>query len=678
MHGFTLMLKHTKLVFLLIVLTLHLLGCSYDGSNFVRNSNLSSGSGPKTAAELKKYQDPEELYRALRDLAHGKIKGNITIADLLAYQGGSPKQILDRPMSNDKNLSLVHKAAEEGDVKLLNALLDAAPDYDVNAAIEVNQFELSQSPLQHAVNKGFLTVVELLLKHGAHPSKGSYYKIGQRWYYSALATSAKIDNEAGTPIFRALLKNFAQGLNSEYERDKAREEIISILSNKDICDAKRAQEKLEHVLDSGFFKASTENKTLDNLYNIILDCKKNQDIFSTVAKAAIKYANEGIGKTKVRQHFKCQKEFHAYLSTAFIQEIEEKEKNRRSKIASPSFSTLDNHPNDNSVLLNDIQIKDVDDAITSYEKGKELPPEWQNAKIKKFPSKKRVYGIFDGPNGIGNVVIKIGPACIIENYEPAKNIILNNHLDRLVLPRTVAFDNKWLNKRFLIEEMLDIGTGGHREQQIAYEKYYEKIDGGNEDLKNEFGELFRQLAIFVEKSGFYNLNYGDLPLMNDGTIRIALVDLDFGRIIRESLKKILIPEDFESVVHPIYFDEINYKYELDEEIDRLNIQEAKRFKEHERAYFKWLKANDKIDDKKVEFRLPSILDENPFDKSDIEELNKLYEKGIIFDYAVTLSRRRNIEKKNISSYVLEALKNEGQIFDFGSGKTKGLTFNIYP
>lgn len=108
-----------------------------------------------------------------------------------------------------------------------------------------------------------------------------------------------------------------------------------------------------------------------------------------------------------------------------------------------------------------------------------------------------------------------------ENMVKAKEICVANELGLLIIPHakklTVNADGN--DYAFIVEESLDLNPN-----ESAHKEFYHKYS-------TELNETARQLAIFVAKTGFNDVTWRNIPILNEaqefqGSRRVALIDLE--------------------------------------------------------------------------------------------------------------------------------------------------------
>lgn len=139
--------------------------------------------------------------------------------------------------------------------------------------------------------------------------------------------------------------------------------------------------------------------------------------------------------------------------------------------------------------------------------------------------------------GSPNFVFKMAPRTILRgtthmtpkeisdlrfsNMIKAKEICLVNQLGNLLVPHA---------------KKIEVNAGGHQYTLIVEEALdFNPHDGAQEELyhqySDELNETARQLATFVAKTGFNDVNWRNIPLLNEeerflGNRRVALIDLE--------------------------------------------------------------------------------------------------------------------------------------------------------
>jgi hypothetical protein len=108
-----------------------------------------------------------------------------------------------------------------------------------------------------------------------------------------------------------------------------------------------------------------------------------------------------------------------------------------------------------------------------------------------------------------------------QNMMTAMKICRVNNLNLLVIPHAKQFKLKASGKShlFIVEEFIDLNPD-IKMQQHYYHKNTECLD-----------ETIKQLAVFILKTGFFDVKYDNIPLINEkagfqGYRRVALIDLE--------------------------------------------------------------------------------------------------------------------------------------------------------
>jgi hypothetical protein len=108
-----------------------------------------------------------------------------------------------------------------------------------------------------------------------------------------------------------------------------------------------------------------------------------------------------------------------------------------------------------------------------------------------------------------------------DNMVKAKEVCLANDLGLLIIPHAKKFDVEasGITYTLIAEESLDFDPN-----ESAHEELYHKYS-------TELNETARQLAIFVAKTGFNDVTWRNIPLLNEsfgfhGPRRVALIDLE--------------------------------------------------------------------------------------------------------------------------------------------------------
>lgn len=108
-----------------------------------------------------------------------------------------------------------------------------------------------------------------------------------------------------------------------------------------------------------------------------------------------------------------------------------------------------------------------------------------------------------------------------ENMVKAKKVCMANELDLLIIPhaKKLTVNAEGSNHVFIIEECLDINPN-----ESAHEEFYHKYS-------TELNETARQLATFVAKTGFKDVTWRNIPIINEaqefhGSRHVALIDLE--------------------------------------------------------------------------------------------------------------------------------------------------------
>jgi len=107
------------------------------------------------------------------------------------------------------------------------------------------------------------------------------------------------------------------------------------------------------------------------------------------------------------------------------------------------------------------------------------------------------------------------------NMVKAKEVCLTHELGLLIIPHAKKIDVKAVGATYVLiaEESLDIESNESAENE-HYHKYSPKLN-----------ETVRQLAVFVSKTGFNDVTWRNIPIINEadefhGPRRVALIDLE--------------------------------------------------------------------------------------------------------------------------------------------------------
>jgi hypothetical protein len=108
-----------------------------------------------------------------------------------------------------------------------------------------------------------------------------------------------------------------------------------------------------------------------------------------------------------------------------------------------------------------------------------------------------------------------------DNMVKAKGVCLANHLGLLIIPHAKKFDVEVMGTTYTLiaEESLDFDP-----DESVHEELYHK-------LSTELNETACQLAIFVAKTGFNDVTWRNIPIIDEpaefrGPRRVALIDLE--------------------------------------------------------------------------------------------------------------------------------------------------------
>lgn len=119
----------------------------------------------------------------------------------------------------------------------------------------------------------------------------------------------------------------------------------------------------------------------------------------------------------------------------------------------------------------------------------------------------------------------------IENHFKVKQIIEENNLDRLALPETVFFEMSIENNHTLqviAEKKANLNHFVKKEYQedlsLGYKYFYKRFKD-NAELEPTFRDLFRQLALYICKTGFWDVQANNIPLDMEQK-KTVLVDIN--------------------------------------------------------------------------------------------------------------------------------------------------------
>lgn len=118
-----------------------------------------------------------------------------------------------------------------------------------------------------------------------------------------------------------------------------------------------------------------------------------------------------------------------------------------------------------------------------------------------------------------------------KNMIKAKEVCLARELGLLVIPQAKKFtvnvqDNKYV---FIAEESLDVNADESSQEHLYY------------TYSKELNETIRQLAIFIAKTGFNDISWRNIPLLNeaadyDGPRRVGLIDVEYMKNVVDGFK----------------------------------------------------------------------------------------------------------------------------------------------
>lgn len=119
----------------------------------------------------------------------------------------------------------------------------------------------------------------------------------------------------------------------------------------------------------------------------------------------------------------------------------------------------------------------------------------------------------------------------MENHIKVKHIVEENNLDMLILPETTLFEmdfGKNLTLQVIAEKKVNFNQFLPKEETkygiFAYEYFYKQFEK-NPELEQAFRKLFRQLALYICKTGFWDAYVDNIPL-NMEQQKVVLVDIN--------------------------------------------------------------------------------------------------------------------------------------------------------